>query len=127
MNDTPTNTLTEEKRLRTRIERMYELLNERKFDQCFEIIDPRVRGTGTIEFAKYQTCLSHFVDKYGPLEPFRVTDLKLYFKAADRQDDRDFAYAIVLAHDKTGREIELKERWVRDTDGFWYTLKTGLV
>jgi hypothetical protein len=106
---------------------MYGLLNERKFDKCFKIIDPRVREAGTIKFEAYRTCLSHFVDKYGPLQELRIGHLKLYCKVAERKGDRDFAYALVFVHDKRGQQLELKERWVRDDDGLWYTLKTGLV
>lgn len=127
MNDKPADTLIEKKRLRYRIRQMYELLNERKFDKCFEIIDPRVREAGSIQFDAYQICLSRFVEKYGPLRVLRIGDLKVHLKVTDRERDRDFAYALVFAHDKMGREMELKERWVRDADGLWYTLKTGLV
>lgn len=117
----------EKKRLRHRIKRPYDLLNARKFDICFEIVDPRLRTAGTIKFESYQTSLSHFIEKYGPLHLLRIDGLKLYSDVPAKNEDREFAYALVIAQDRDGREMQLRERWVKDSDGFWYTRKVGLV
>ncbi|HVA48880.1 MAG TPA: hypothetical protein VNH11_21115 [Pirellulales bacterium] len=127
MSEQPTNVLTETKRLRHRIKRLYDLLNERKFDKCFEIVDPRLRTAGKITLELYQSSLSHFIEKYGPLHVLRIDGLKLHIDVPARNEDRDFAYALVVAQDAKGREMAFRERWVRESDGFWYTRKLGLV
>lgn len=121
------NEVTEKKRLRHRIRRLYGLLNERKFDKCFEIVDPRLREAGKIEFEAYERSLSHFIQKHGLINVARVEQLKLFVDLAATNEDRDFAYALVVAEDKNGKQMELRERWVKDADGLWYTRKLGLV
>lgn len=127
MSEKTSDVLAETKCVRQRIRRLYELLNERKFDKCFEIVDPRLKAAGKISFDLYQNSLSSFVDKYGPLHVLRINDLELQIGRPAKNEDRDSAYALVIAHDRTGREIELRERWVKGSDGFWYTRKLGLV
>lgn len=57
----------------------------------------------------------------------RIDGLKLFIDANVKNEDRGFAYALVVAHDKKGRPMQLRERWVKEADGSWYARKLGLV
>ncbi|HEX5444034.1 MAG TPA: hypothetical protein VFW87_09410 [Pirellulales bacterium] len=127
MSKTVTNAVEEQDRLSDRIRQLYSLLNDRKFEECFKIVDPRLRNAGKITFEVYANSLSHFIQKYGPLHLMRIDGLKLFIDANVKNEDRGFAYALVVAHDKNGRPMQLRERWVKEADGSWYTRKLGLV
>lgn len=110
-----------------RIKEFYELLNDRQWVKCFELIDPRLRDAGAIEFAAFANSLSSFFEKHGPLTFRSVAQLTVYTDAVSRNDERDFAYGLVAVEDRDHHSMQFRERWVKDADGFWYTRKVGLV
>jgi hypothetical protein len=64
-----TRTDTKESALQRKIRRFYDLLNEHDFAQCHKMIDPRVRAkSSSVTLFQYQSALSQFVGRFGPIE-----------------------------------------------------------
>ncbi|MBI3465464.1 MAG: hypothetical protein HY000_20770 [Planctomycetes bacterium] len=118
----------DKRRLRDRIKKFYVLLNEQNWESCFKLIDPKLRDAGKVAFDSYAATLSAFFGAFGPLEDVSVSDLKLYSDVKSKlYGDRDFAYGCVVCKDREHHPQRLEERWVKATDGRWYTLMVGLV
>lgn len=121
------NQTAEKRRLRQRIQRFYQLLNERHRDECFALIDPSLREAGAITFAAYVATPSSFYAAYGPLENVALRDLKLHGNAKSKlYGERDFAHCVVTLQDRDHEQHPLHERWVKADDGRWYTRMVGL-
>ena len=112
----------EEQKLCDRITLFFRLLNEKKWDECFDLIDPVLRSNGDIKLENYCRSLSDFFETYGPTANVEVVDLKLFL-----HDDRDFAYGAATWDDRTHVPHKSQERWVRADDGRWYSRKVGMV
>lgn len=117
----------EQKDLAGRIEVFYRLLNAQDWQGCFELLDPTLRDTGKIKIDAYSNSLSSFFAKHGPLVNQSLEQLKVYFDAQGASDDRDFAYGIVVLEDREHHSLKIRERWVKASDGLWYTRMVGMV
>jgi hypothetical protein len=112
--------------LKRRLKAFYAALNERNWERCFALIDPKLRAEGRVDAAKYAASLARFLEHYGPVQP-EFIKLTLYLDAtANKHDSRPFAYAVVLWQDKHHEYHLFRERWVR-AKKTWYTRVVGLV
>lgn len=114
--------------LRDRIKLFYNLLNEEEWQECFEMIGPKLRDDIRITKEQYFDSLSSFPDAFGPLRNAIVDDLTIYSNQPNnRYDDRDFAYGDSVWTDRHNHSRKIQERWVKAADGRWYTRMAGLV
>ncbi len=112
--------------LKRRLKAFYAALNEKDWDRCLTLVDPRLRAAGRIDSAKYAASLVRFREHYGPVRP-EFIKLTLYLDAAaNKHDPRPFAYVVVLWQDKHHEYHLFRERWVREGKT-WYTRVAGLV
>lgn len=128
MNGRTANPHLDRRRLRDRIKRFYDLVNEEDWEECFALIDPKLRSARKITFEDYADTLTAFFAAFGPLEEVSVSGLKLYSDVRSKlYGDRDFAQGLVVLKDREPRPHSLQERWVKATDGRWYSRMIGLV
>lgn len=122
-----TKTRTSTAALKRRIKRFYDLLNQREFQRCYEMIDPRIRSkASSATLLQYQNSLSVFLDRIGSVMVRDVSfDLHLDEPSA-LYEGRDFAVGKTSWRDSLGVEREFVERWVQE-DGRWYTRSTGFL
>lgn len=113
--------------MKRRIKRFYDLLNQRKFQSCYELIDPRVRAKpSSVTLLQYQNSLARFLDRIGAVA---VTDIHFDLhldEPSALNEGRDFAIGKTRWRDSAGVEREFIERWVHE-DGKWYTRSTGFL
>lgn len=123
MMTTPIN--SEEVKLKNRIREFYQYLNSRNWQGCFDSIDPMLRTKG-IDPVLHAKKMEQFLLKYGPIT-ITSLDVTLYQNVKTRgYGDRDFACGTVLWDDFHNRRHQLNERWVKASDGQWYTRMTSL-
>jgi hypothetical protein len=122
-----TRTETRQSALERRIRHFYDLLNDCDFGQCYQMIDPRVRGeAGSVTLFHYQSALSQFVRSFGPIEILSIS-LSLHLNEPSKLfEGRDFAVGETTWEDQTGERHVFAERWVRQGLA-WYTRSTGFV
>jgi hypothetical protein len=113
--------------LEKRIRQFYALLNERKFAECYRMIDPVVRDKpSSVTLYQYENSLRAFLDHYHQIRILAI-QLDLHLEEPSKlYNDRDFAVGQTTWEDESGEEHQFQERWVRYGRS-WYTRSTGLV
>jgi hypothetical protein len=113
--------------LKRRIRQFYDLLNQREFKRCFQMIDPRIRRMPTaVTFYQYQNALSQFLASHGSIT-IQELDITLHLdEPSTLYEDRDFALGKMKWLNDTGESHVFLERWVREGRA-WYTRSTGVV
>lgn len=113
--------------LNRRIRHYYKLLNERKFDRCHEMIDPRVRcRPESVTLLHYVNAAAEFLDQCGGLRLIQLqVDLHLQ-EPNVLYEGRDFAIGKSICEDASQQRHTFVERWVREGRS-WYTRSTGFV
>jgi hypothetical protein len=113
--------------LKRRIRQFYRVLNQRAFDRCFRMIDPRVLLKPTsVTLFQYESALGQFLDRFGSVKVLGI-DLDLHLgEASALYQERDFAVGKTTWADESGEQHVFSERWVWD-DRAWYTRSTGFV
>lgn len=113
--------------LKRRIRQFYDLLNQRDFDRCHQIIDPRIRlKSGSITLVEYEDCLRKFLDVFGSVQIVEIS-VNLHLKErSELYDGRDFAVGKTTWEDDAGGQHVFSERWVWEGRA-WYTRSTGFV
>jgi hypothetical protein len=116
-----------ESSLKRRIRQFYDLLNQRDFKRCFQLIDPRIRRMPTsVTFFQYGNALSQFLDSHGSIT-IQEVEIKLHLgESSTLYEDRDFALGKVTWLNETKEPQVFLERWVREGRS-WYTRSTGFV
>lgn len=122
-----TETTPDQQALADRIHAFYHSLNAKQWRQCFELVDPKLRESGKVELKAYSSSLSSFFAKHGPLASPSLDRLRIYANVSNKNDDRDFAYGTVTVEDREHDALTIRERWVKASDGHWYTRMAGLV
>ena len=116
-----------EQDLADRIEAFYRFLNAKDWQKCFELVDPKLRDAGKVEFNAYTSSLASFFAKHGPMVLQSLERLRVYVNSPNKHDDRDFAYGLVALEDREHHSLKMRERWVKASDGRWYTRMAGMV
>lgn len=112
--------------LRRRVLHMIRAFNAGRWEQCHEVIDPKLRAKGTPAVAAYSDQLRAFRAVYGRVTPWH-TRISLHLDAAtNKHDPRPFAYVYIAWKDAANEFHLFRERWVKD-GGTWYTRVVGLV
>lgn len=119
--------ILERQNLAARIGDFYRVLNLKQWAACFTFVDPTLRDAGKVEITSYSSSLSSFYDKHGPIMSQTVDKLRLHVNEPSKHDDRDFAYGVVLLEDREHQTLTIRERWVKASDGQWYTRMAGMV
>lgn len=127
MTESTTETTFDLRKLATQIEEFYRLLNDQRWIECFELVDPKLREAGKVEVGSYSSSLASFFSKHGPLVLQSLDRLRIYADAANKHDDRDFAYAMVKLEDRDHLPLKIRERGIKASDGRWYTRMAGMV
>jgi hypothetical protein len=113
-------------RLRHRVRRNITHINEQQFDECYNLLDPKLLSSQTAGSNDFLVSLKTFIEVYGRIN---VWHTKLYGTWDSRKmngDKRPFAYAYVVWFDAQRRFHLFRQRWVRDGD-LWYSRVIGLV
>ena len=113
--------------IRGRVREFYRRLNDQNWEKCFEFVDPVLRESGKVDFEAYAKSLSSFYKKYGPLELHSLQQFNVHPNVQSNRDNRDFAYGVVAFDDREHRSHQVRERWVKASDGRWYTRMVGMV
>lgn len=110
-----------------RIKRFYEHFNRGEFEQCHQMIDPRIRqNTASVTLLNYTQALRNFCDRVGRLDVRRI-HLTLHLEEPSTlYEGRDFAIGQADCKDEQGTEHVFRERWVRE-GRVWYTRSTGML
>ena len=110
-----------------RIRSFYDMLNERKFEQCHKMIDPRIlASSGSVTLFQYENALQQFGDRFGLLNVQEI-ELTLHLDEPSKlYEGRDFAVGKAIVLDGSGQCHVFLERWVREGRS-WYTRSTGFV
>jgi hypothetical protein len=115
----------EEVGLNRRIRNFYRDFSARKWEACFDRLDPKLRDR-RVDHDDFIESLSTFFDGFGPIV-VQSLELTMYLNAKNHKyDDRPFAYGLLHWQDKEGRAHILRERWVKSGEK-WYTRMVGLV
>lgn len=122
-----TETTPEQQAITDRIQAFYHFLNATQWRECFKLVDPMLRASGKVELAAYSNSLSSFFAKHGPLASSSLDRLQIYTNASNKNDERDFAYGTVTLEDREQQFLTIRERWVKASDGRWYTRMAGMV
>jgi hypothetical protein len=118
-------TTVEHTRLSRRIKSFYRDFNKRKWEACFQRLDPKLKEE-RVDHDAYVASLASFFDKYGPIQ-LESLKLTLHLDVLNnRHDDRPFAYGMLRWRDKNQNLHILRERWVNSC-GTWYTRMAGLL
>jgi hypothetical protein len=105
---------------------MYDWFNRGRWDECFSLIDPKLREQGKVQPSPYSEGLQAFKEVYGTIKPWHV-QLSLHLDAsANKHDERPFAYVYVVWQDEVHGFHMFRERWVKQGDR-WFTRVAGLV
>jgi hypothetical protein len=122
-----TKTTTHRSSLKRRIRQFYKALNQQEFDQCFEMIDPRIRRKPvSITRLQYETALRQFLDHFGSVNRIVIAVVVHDKEPTPLYEGRTFAVGKTTWTDRGGEEHEFAERWVFD-DRAWFTRSTGFV
>src|SRR5437868_12130103 len=78
--------------LKRRIRQFYQLLNQRDFERCHQMIDPRVRlEPSSVTLFQYQNALGQFLDHFGSVEILELA-IELHLNEPSQlYEGRDFA------------------------------------
>jgi hypothetical protein len=110
-----------------RIRQFYRLVNERRFDRCRQMIDPRVLlNPSSVTLLQYENALREFIDKVGSVKVRGIKAEVHIGEPSKLYEDRDFAVGKTTWQDAAGEEHIFLERWVRE-GRVWYTRSTGFV
>src|SRR5437764_6163268 len=113
--------------LKRRIRQFYKWLNERDFERCYDLIDPRVRHRpSSVTLEQDAHSLSEFLDRIGSV---KIVELSVELHLGQPNtlyEGRDFALGKTICEDRTGQQHVFSERWVREEKS-WYTRSTGFV
>jgi hypothetical protein len=105
---------------------MYDWFNQGLWEQCFSLIDPRLRDESKVQLRVYKEGLQAFEQVYGKVDPWYIR-ISLHLDASsNRHDNRPFAYVYVVWQDAERGFHMFRERWVKDS-GRWFTRVVGLV
>jgi hypothetical protein len=93
------------------------------------MLDPALRDDpASITSLRYCESLKRFHAWCGGVRIREIKPIALHVgQTSEQYGDRDFARVEVIWQDKHGTEHILRERWVRDQRGRWYTRSTGFV
>jgi hypothetical protein len=113
--------------LRRRIRQFYRQLNQRAFDRCYRMIDPRVLlKPSSVTLYQYESALAQFLDRFGSVKVLEM-DLDLHLgEPSALYEGRGFALGKTTWADEAGEQHVFSERWVWD-ERAWYTRSTGFV
>lgn len=112
--------------LRKRVRQLYEWYNERAWDKCFSLVDPKLRAQARCEKQAYADSLGRFMEFHGKVQPWHLR-INLHLDASsNKQDPRPFAYVYLVWQDEACAFHMFRERWVED-GGRWFTRVVGLV
>lgn len=112
--------------LRRQIRNFYRRFNQEDWANCYQLLDPRLRGKKNIDPALYAESLEAFRGSYGKVDIWHIR-LSLHARPGEnRNDGRPFAYAYIFWQDERKALHVFRERWVLD-DSQWYTRVVGLV
>lgn len=122
-----TRTENRQSSLKRRIRQFYQLLNQRDFGRCHQMIDPRVRlKPSSVTLFQYENALRQFLDQFGAVHVLGISlDLHINEPSA-LYEGRDFALGKTTWADEAGERHVFAERWVRE-ERAWYTRSTGFV
>src|SRR5687767_10451732 len=97
--------------LRRRVLARVRRLNAGEWDECYEMIDPRLRAKGTLDAATHAGQLRAFRAAYGGVHPWH-TRISLHLDGSkNKQDPRPFAYVYVVWQDAAKGFHLFRERW----------------
>jgi hypothetical protein len=120
-------TVNRQSSLKRRIRQFYKLLNERAFERCYLLIDPRIRDKpNSVTLLQYTNALRDFLDHFSSVKVLQI-NLDLHLDEPSKlYEGRDFALGTTTWQDETGVQHVFSERWVREGRA-WYTRSTGFV
>jgi hypothetical protein len=105
---------------------MYDCLNRGLWEDCFSLIDPKLREQAKVQLPTYTAGLQTFKEVYGSIKPWHVR-IRLHLDvSSNKHDNRPFAYVYVVWQDEVHGFHMFRERWVKD-GGRWFTRVVGLV
>jgi hypothetical protein len=113
--------------LKRRIRQFYNLLNERAFERCYLLIDPRIRDKpNSVTLLQYTNSLRDFLDYFGSVKVLEISLLLHLNEPSKLYEGRDFAMGKTTWQDEKGEQHAFSERWVWEGRA-WYTRSTGFV
>jgi hypothetical protein len=116
----------ERRALRRRVENFYRRFNRGAWEECYALVDPRLRDADRVALSSYAESLRAFGEAYGSVRPWYVR-ISLHLDArSNKRDARPFAYVYVVWQDAANEFHMFRERWVKDGDE-WFTRVAGLV
>jgi hypothetical protein len=122
-----TKMVNQQSSLKRRIRQFYNLLNQRDFRHCYQLIDPRVRRKPrSVTLFQYENALRQFIDQFGPIKVLEMSITLHVNEPSELYEGRDFAVGKTTCVDEAGERQVLSERWVREGRA-WYTRSTGFV
>ena len=113
--------------LKRQIQRFYKLLDQGRFSECYDLIDPRIRDKPTsITRLQYESSLREFRGRVGSVGKI-VVAIEVHENEPTRlYEGRPFALGKTTWKDRHGRQQTFSERWVREGRS-WFTRSTGLL
>jgi hypothetical protein len=122
-----TRAVNQQASLKRRIRQFYNLLNQRAFDRCHQMIDPRVRSTpSSVTLFQYENSLREFLAYFGSVKVLEITVSLHLNEPSKLYEDRDFAVGNTNWEDEAGEQHTFSERWVVEGRS-WHTRSTGFV
>jgi hypothetical protein len=122
----PSREASERQALRRRVKHMYEQFNRGAWEQCFALLDPKLRKASKVALPIYADSLQRFREVYGKINPWYIR-ISLHLNAsANKQDGRAFAYVYMVWQDSAHGFHMFRERWVNEA-GRWFSRVVGLV
>src|SRR5438309_11637963 len=106
--------------LRRRVKQMYDLFNLGSGEECFALIDPRLREASKVDLPAYMEGLQACREAHGIISPWYIRISLHLNPAASQRDPRPFAYVYVVWQDSARGFHMFRERWVKEA-GHWYT------
>jgi hypothetical protein len=105
---------------------MVDWFNHGRWENCFSLIDPRLRVASRVQLLVYSKQLRAFKEVYGTIKPWHIR-ISLHLDASsNKHDARPFAYVYVIWQDQAHGFHLFRERWVKSS-GRWFTRVVGLV
>jgi hypothetical protein len=113
--------------LKRRIRQFYDLLNQRDFGRCYQMIDPRVRNkASSVTMLQYENSVGRFLDTFGSVKNLEIS-INLHLDEPSKlYEGRDFAVGNTAWMDEGGEQHLFSERWVCE-GRVWYTRSTGFI
>jgi len=105
---------------------MLRSLNDKQWDRCFALTDPKLRADNRLTPEEHAENLACFMQVHGSIRPWHVK-ISLHLEGAKKQrDPRPFAFVYIIWQDKRNAFQMFRDRWVED-NGRWYTRVAGLM